>query len=85
MNRTGVVGVDVIVHRLRQQKHLGAIVTRNVSHAGFYRAKRGSSPTFHTVCSELIPNPEKNDPHAVGQGIAELLDVSEPLLPAIEI
>jgi hypothetical protein len=33
---------------------LGAIVTRNVSHVGFYSAKRGSgihlSPTFHTVC-----------------------------------
>jgi hypothetical protein len=37
-----VVHADVIIDRLRQQKYLSAVVTRNVCHAEIYRAKRGS-------------------------------------------
>ena len=36
-----IVRADIVVHRLRQQQHLRAMVTRNVRHAGVYRAKRG--------------------------------------------
>ena len=37
-----VVHANIIIDRLRRQKHLRAMVTRHMCHAGFYRTKSGS-------------------------------------------
>jgi hypothetical protein len=49
-----IIGVDIIVYRLRQQQNLRSVVARDVGHARFYRATRRNGTAQHHFSHGLL-------------------------------